>query len=553
MNSKILKSLASIPRVSSIRGVRVLNSKFNSKIPQFLLNHSQTIRRTVGFGVFGSAIFGSTIFAQDAHHPTVEVGKLKDGLPFYTKEDVEKHKTKESGIWVTYKNGVYDITEFIEQHPGGAEKIILAAGGSIEPFWALYGQHMEDVVFEILESLRIGNIKEPIAIPTMGDNLYANEPLRSPVLVTRSQKPYNAETPMDFIAEKYLTPNSIFYVRNHLPVPKVDAESYNLEITADNLKTPVKISLKQLQQLPQIDVVATIQCAGNRRNEMTKYKSVRGGSWDAGAISNAKWTGVKLTDVMKLAGVMDKDGKFDNSFKHVQFEGIDTDKEKNYGASIPVDKALHPEGDVILALKMNDETLPVDHGFPVRLVAPGIVGARNVKWLGKIHASKEESKNHWQQNDYKGFSPNIDWHNVDFSAMPAIQELPVQSAIALPKPGQVVPQGQPIHVKGYAWSGGGRGIVRVDVSPDGGNTWTNAKLATPEQPRNKVWAWTLWEADVELPEKFKEPGTKLDLVCRAVDSQYNIQPESAEKIWNLRGVLNNSWHRVPITIKTPNQ
>jgi sulfite oxidase len=135
--------------------------------------------------------------------------------------------------------------------------------------------------------------------------------------------------------------------------------------------------------------------------------------------------------------------------------------------------------------------------------------------------------------------------------MPAIQELPVQSAIALPKANTALPiQDGPLAVKGYAWSGGGRGILRVDVSPDGGNTWTNARLKGPaEQPRNKVWAWTLWEAEVELPENLRRPGSQIDLVCRAVDSQYNIQPESAEKIWNLRGVLNNSWHRVPLTVQ----
>lgn len=113
----------------------------------------------------------------------------------------------------------------------------------------------------------------------------------------------------------------------------------------------------------------------------------------------------------------------------------------------------------------------------------GIVGARNVKWLGKVVASSQESSNHWQQNDYKGFSPSVDWHNVDFKSAPAIQELPIQSAITDPAPHSKVAAGGEINVHGYAWSGGGRGIVRVDVSADGGKTWQVASLNGPNQVR----------------------------------------------------------------------
>lgn len=114
------------------------------------------------------------------------------------------------------------------------------------------------------------------------------------------------------------------------------------------------------------------------------------------------------------------------------------------------------------------------------------MGARNVKWLGKVVASSQESSNHWQQNDYKGFSPSIDWHNVDFKSAPAIQELPIQSAITDPAPHSKVAAGGEINVHGYAWSGGGRGIVRVDVSADGGKTWQVASLNSPNQVRDCV-------------------------------------------------------------------
>lgn len=136
-----------------------------------------------------------------------------------------------------------------------------------------------------------------------------------------------------------------------------------------------------------------------------------------GAISNGEWTGVRLRDVLRYAGLEENDPRV----RHIQFEGLDCDTEKCYGSSIAAQKAMAADGDVLLALQMNGETLPIDHGYPVRVVAPGIVGARNVKWLGRIVASSEESSNHWQKLDYKGFSPSIDWHNVDFSTAPAIQ------------------------------------------------------------------------------------------------------------------------------------
>mmetsp|Transcript_6570 Transcript_6570/g.13260 ORF Transcript_6570/g.13260 Transcript_6570/m.13260 type:complete len:224 (+) Transcript_6570:1657-2328(+) len=220
---------------------------------------------------------------------------------------------------------------------------------------------------------------------------------------------------------------------------------------------------------------------------------------------------------------------------------------------------------------MNGKPLPADHGYPLRAVAPGIVGARNVKWLGKIVASDKESDSHWQQKDYKvspnavrqvyaanaderwcvlqGFNASVDWDTVDFSKMPAIQEMPVQSAISSPGPTARIDRSQSeLTVKGFAWSGGGRAIIRVDVSLDGGKTWHDAELRpAANQARNHVWAWTLWEATVPLPESAKS-SDQIEICCKAVDSQYNNQPERAEPIWNLRGVLNNSWHKIQVPL-----
>jgi sulfite oxidase len=126
-----------------------------------------------------------------------------------------------------------------------------------------------------------------------------------------------------------------------------------------------------------------------------------------------------------------------------------------------IDKALSSNGDVLLAWEMNGEPLPRDHGYPLRVVVPGVVGARHVKWLSKIRPSRIESEAHWQRNDYKGFNSSIDWDNVDWTSSPAIQDMPVTSAILEPAPNQQYDDDtDEVTVKGYAWSGGGRDIVR---------------------------------------------------------------------------------------------
>ena len=468
-------------------------------------------------------------------------------IKLYSKDTISKHRTKESGIWVTYEHGVYDITEFVEQHPGGSSKIMLAAGGALEPFWAMYAIHKKDEVLEILAEYKIGEVRHEDRVKDIvkGDGPFAHDPERHPALIANSKEPFNAETPPQLAADNFITPNELFFVRNHLPVPTVDEKVYKLEVEGLGMKN-IKLSLDDLKQkFKKHTVVAALQCAGNRRSEMNKIKTVKGLSWSKNAISNAEWSGVLLRDVLLNAGI-DPNSP---DIQHIQFEGLDLDPTKApYGASIPVDKVFDTKSEVLLAYEMNGEPLPRDHGFPLRVVCPGVVGARNVKWLSRIIASNEESKSHWQQNDYKGFSPNIDWHNVDFKSAPAIQDSPVTSAICLPADGSSISEDEEeIAVQGYAYSGGGRGIIRVDVSADGGKTWHTADLQQADQKLNTMWAWTLWKIDLPIPEDHRG---KLDICCKAVDSSYNTQPDSVSAIWNLRGVLNNSWNHVNIQMES---
>lgn len=197
---------------------------------------------------------------------------------------------------------------------------------------------------------------------------------------------------------------------------------------------------------------------------------------------------------------------------------------------------------------MNGNPLTRDHGYPLRAIVPGTVGARNVKWLGRVALSDEESPSFWQQHDYKGFNPSVDWDTADFSSSPAIQELPVQSKICVPVNNETVKAGSDLILKGYAYSGGGRGINRVDITCNDGQTWQPAELLGAEQPYNKAWAWQLWKAQIKVPDD----AESFTVASRAVDSSYNVQPEDIRHIWNIRGVLSNAWSRVNLNVEKEN-
>lgn len=501
-------------------------------------------------------------------------------LPIYSKAEVAKHKTSDSGIWVTFQGGVYDITEFVANHPGGVEKIMTAAGGDLEPYWALYRQHLmpaaqgqppkpKDHVQELLAPMQVGYL-DPAEVAAAAktakptDDPYANEPERHAALRLLSETPCSAESPQTLIYDNWLTPNALWFVRNHHPVPYLDPEEYSLAVEGRGVTRRV-YSLADLKALPKSEVTATLQCGGNRRGGLDELKRTSGNSWGAGAISNAMWGGVYLRDVLRASGLS---SPMAAGVEHVQFEGEDGTK-----ASIPASKAFSEYGDVLLAYEMNGEPLPPDHGAPVRAVVPGHVGVRNIKWVRKVVASDEEAEGVWQRGiAYKSFGPNVtSLEGVDVAGGTPMQEMPVQSVIVSPVPHATVQSGE-LTVQGFAWSGGGRGITRVECSADDGATWHTASLGQgSEQPRDRAWAWTFWECEVPLaappahakpavaegyktrlasaPPTNSKPGARVTIACRAVDAAYNTQPPEVAQVWNLRGLANNSWHRVPVVLQ----
>ncbi|KAG5458148.1 MAG: Oxidoreductase, molybdopterin-binding domain-containing protein [Olpidium bornovanus] len=509
----------------------------------------------------------------------------------FTRAEVSAHDSLETGVWVVHGDGVYDVTDFVEAHPGG-DRIMLAAGRSIDPFWNVFTVHNTPETREIFETYRIGAVidmdpaeaeREARVDLEALNKLFVNEPELDPSFVVRSERPCNAEAARESLLT-YLTPNKLFYVRNHLPVPAVDEAEFRLTVDVPTKDEPVTFSMDDLRKFPKHTITASLQCAGNRRKSMHDVKPTKGLQWELGAIGNATWAGARLSDVLASAGYdvsSAREGKLVDNVAHVWFDGAE-----GYGASVPVQKVVDPLGDVILAYEMNGEPIPTAHGYPLRAVVPGHVAARSVKWVNKITLASEESSSHWQQRDYKGFSPSATLETSNYQHSVSIQEMPVQSAITSPRPNETMrahrnaqvesqpargatpvnrAESQPstVTVRGYAWSGGGRGIVRVDVSADGGNTWVDAVLLPPGvdaatanlrdatgdvQSTHRQWAWTLWVAEVPVPADVADEGGRVEIVCKAVDSSYNTQPEDSRGIYNVRGVLSNAWHRVPVEI-----
>lgn len=487
--------------------------------------------------------------------------------PVFRRVDIARH-SKIDDAWVTFQGNVYDMTPFIRNHPGGHEKILLAAGGDLESYWNLYRQHYNSPTpMEVLGRLQIGVLhdddveaeekaKEAAAASQSSAPLdpYENDPSLHSAMRVLSQTPINAEPPGHLLTDSFITPNELFFVRNHHPVPQIDPATFRVELLVQRGDAAERrygsagsLSLADLKtQFTPIQVTTTIQCGGNRRLEMTQLEKTNGASWQVSAISTATWTGVSLRELLlqkifPAHGISEADvwqGK--SEFAHVHFVGAD-----GMEASIPLRKALQPDGDVVLAYAMNDSDVPAKHGFPLRAVVPGHVGVRNVKWVQSIRLSREEAYGTWQRGmAYKGFGPSLkSLEGVDVEAIPSLQEQPVTSAITSIVRRPSAPGGAAqdvLHVAGYAYSGGGRGIVRVDVSADGGRSWQDARLTHGStQPLHRAWAWTFWEADFPVAQ-----GGGAEVVSKATDAAYNVQPDSVRGIWNLRGINNNAWHRV---------
>ncbi len=353
---------------------------------------------------------------------------------------------------------------------------------------------------------------------------------RDDMLVHESE-PFNAEPSSGALARDVITHVDTFYSRNHGPVPDLDPDAWRL--TVDGLvDQPLAFSLAELRErFEEHSIVATLQCAGNRRAGFLQVRDIPGEDpWESGATSTAQWTGARLGDVLRAAGIRPEAA-------HVAFAAPDrselADPPQAYGGSIPAAKALSDE--TLLAWAMNGEPLIALHGAPVRAVVPGWIGARSVKWVERVTVQAEPSDNYFQATAYRVLPPDADPTLAGPGDGISLGAVALNSAILEPAAGAHVAAGR-LDVAGYAFAGDDRGVARVDVSVDGGETWSQADLVA--QP--SVWSWCQWRAVVEV-----EAG-EVEIVARAWDTTAALQQESAAELWNPKGYVNNSWPRINV-------
>ncbi len=505
----------------------------------------------------------------------------RSGEPVYSLAEIARSDGADGRpMWVTYRGGVYDITEFHAAHPGGS-LILQAAGGDVQPFWDVWAYHHEaPKVGAFLEKLRIGAVEGADAKDdenaTMGQgppevDPYIAEPVRDATRQTIfTERPYCSETPNGVLGSSYLTPAEALYVRNHAPVPDcawVDGEEGDAMVDVMTLRakhqqrhevvfeafagndgapssatddssssySDLTFTVASLEaRFGTTTITSILQCAGNRASEdmaATGASGFQGTPFETitqGMVGNAQWRGVRLADVLRAlypdaCAACHRHG---GGEWHVVFEGAD-----GYTASSPLARLLDPASDCLLATHMNGAPLSPDHGYPLRALLPGLAGARNVKWLQSVSLQQSPVDAPWNAYYYKNAKAE------------QIQELPLQSLILSHE--RKVGDGV-VEVKGVAYGGGtGTPIARVEVSTDGGASWTPARVHTDEileDGSSKSFGWVRWTARV-INGSGDGGDEEMRVCCRATDAQGISQIEVSPK---QRGYLYNGWHSVVV-------
>jgi DMSO/TMAO reductase YedYZ molybdopterin-dependent catalytic subunit len=322
--------------------------------------------------------------------------------------------------------------------------------------------------------------------------------------IVRSEEPLNLEMPFETV-ESFITPAKSFYVRTHFPIPKIDRDAWWLHVEGE-VENPFAINYEELVKLQSLTIPVTLECAGNNRNFLEP--KVKGVQWRLGAVGTAEWTGVPLSALLDRALVRPQ-------AREVILEGTDggilddpksPPGELRFARSIPLSKS---RADVLLAYKMNGSDLPAEHGFPLRAIVPGWYAMASVKWLQRIIVTDQPFTGYYQTIDYAYWK-----RRGDIAELTPLAEMQVKAEIAKPSQGESIPANSSVRVYGAAWASDGE-IAKVQLSTDGGSTWSEATLLGESKPN----AWRLWEFNWQTPA----PG-KQTLVARATDSFGQTQP-----------------------------
>lgn len=344
-------------------------------------------------------------------------------------------------------------------------------------------------------------------------------------MIVRSARFLDLETPIEFL-NSWITPVPHFFVRNHMTEPsELNAEAWRLTVGGE-VEKPLNFTLANLHTLPSHSVVNTLECAGNGRG---LYRpQVPGVQWGKGAVSTAKFSGPRLRDVLQQSGVK-------ASGKHVMFRGLDEVPRKvpPFIRSIPIEKAL--DSDTLIATHMNDAPLTKHHGFPARALVPGWVGAASCKWLTEIKVLDSEFVGNFMSPGYRfPNQPVKPGDSVKPEDTHVLTGLNVKSVISGPLGGSSLRPGK-VTVSGVAWAGEAD-VVKVEVSTEGGSTWTTAPLGHEQSH----YAWRLWSYT------WNAKSGDYAIRSRATDSQGRTQP--LEAAWNPSGYLYNAIDEVKVHV-----
>jgi DMSO/TMAO reductase YedYZ molybdopterin-dependent catalytic subunit len=356
--------------------------------------------------------------------------------------------------------------------------------------------------------------------------LMAQDPIKTGMNVL-SKRPEDLEMPLSGFSD-YITPIEHFFVRTHVYVPTVNLNDWRLTVDGE-VQTPLTLTMDDLKKLPSVEMVSVVECAGNGRG--FAEPPVPGLQWTNGSVGNGRWRGVRLADVLKRAGMKD-------SGKEILFNGADVPlgTMQDFRRTITVKKALDPN--TLLAYEMNGVTLPVKHGFPLRVVAPGWASDSWVKWLTNITVLDKEFDGFWMKSSYrKPDHPIAPGSAMALDKMVPVTSLRVKSVIAAPLDGTSVRLGDPVNMHGVAWSGDQGPVVSVDISTDGGRSWTPAALGADKSQ----FGWRQWSFSFR-PER----ESYYNVMSRAKDATGGTQPFVQE--WNPSGYGWNVVQRVGVNV-----
>lgn len=357
-------------------------------------------------------------------------------------------------------------------------------------------------------------------------------------LTVYNDRPMNGETAAHLL-DPDVTPNERHFVRNNGLVPEMaekgDPQGWKLVIDGE-VNQKVELTLDELRtRFQPIKLKLQIECAGNGRAGF--QPPARGNQWTVGAVGNAEWTGVRLADVLSMAGVKENAIYTAHYGMDPHLSG-DPDK-PSISRGVPIWKAM--DRHTIIGFEMNGKPIPALNGFPVRLIAPGWPGSASQKWLRQITLRDEVHDG----PGMTGMSYRVPafrvkpGEKVELEDFRVIQSMPVKSVITYPPTGATLPKdNRSVEVRGHAWAGD-RDVAKVQVTTDFGASWIDADL---EPPPNK-YSWQRWRARLTFPTK-----GYYEVWARATDDQGEMQPFAV--MWNPRGYLNNSMHRVTLTVPT---